>query len=147
MSAGLNPSPCKTLWVCSSLAPVPHEGQLVIGLAQTVNQARVGIAFVIRALRDFFRNPVNLSFQLLIDSKGTLCFFQYRGFLVVLHFLSEVANAVLLWSVNVAFTGVLHTGYDLQQGGFACAVASNESNPVFASYSKEMFSNRVRSPK
>ena len=70
----------------------------------------------------------------LVDGEGALGFLEDGRFLVVLHLLGQVADAVFLRSGDVAFAGVLDAGDDLEEGGLARPIASDEAHAVLVAH-------------
>ncbi len=111
-----------------------HEGELVVGFAQAVDQPGIGFALVIGSLGDFGGDPGDLGLELLVDGEGALGLLEDGRLLVVLHFLGQVSDAVLLRGGDVALAGVLDAGDDLEEGGLARAVASDEAHAVLVAH-------------
>ena len=104
-----------------------------VGVAQLLNQVGVAVAFVVRALRHFPGQSLQALFQKLHLLKGLHGHFQNGGGLVVFHLLGEVADAVVFGSTHRAGRRLLVSGDDLQEGGLACAVASDQADAVLVS--------------
>ena len=111
-----------------------HEGELVVGFAQAVDQPAIGLALVIGALGNFRGDAGDLGFELLVDGEGALGFLKDGRFLVVLHLLGQVADAVFLRGGDVALVRVLDAGDDLEEGGLARPIASDEAHPVLVAH-------------
>jgi len=101
-----------------------------VGVAEFLNQVGVAIAFVIGALRHFFGQVCQSLFQELHFLKGLHGHFQDRGGLVVIHLLGEVADAVILGCADRSSRRFLVSGDDLQEGGLARAVSSDQADAV-----------------
>ena len=104
-----------------------------VGVAEFLNQVGVAVAFVIGALRHFFGQVFQSLFQELHFLKGLHGHFQDRGGLVVIHLLGEVADAVILGCADRSSRRFLVSGDDLQEGGLARAVSSDQADAVLVS--------------
>ena len=69
MSAGRKPRPCSTRWVLFLLDAGSHEGQLVVGFAQPINEAGIGLTLVVGALGDFGGNAFHFILEFLVKRR------------------------------------------------------------------------------
>ena len=109
----------------------PNGVQTFVGVAEFLDELGVAVAFVVGALSDFLGEAFEPRFKGLHFCKRLHGHFHDRGLLVVLHFLGQIANAVLFGGVHAPFRGLLKPRDDFEQRGLARSVSAHQTNAVF----------------
>ena len=119
----------RTLYLSLVVVATKHKITVVL-LSKFLHKLGVFLALIVGALHELTVELVDTLLQLCGVGKSLTGFLFHSSVVLQNHHLGQIANSCISRNGYIALGGFLYSTYNLQHGGFARTILSNESNAV-----------------